>query len=394
VFRLQIPPVRYADPWSIGFDERLGMLLSGSPRIAYYYAQPDTSTFRYRVFNMIEALRIAEPEASAAWFTAADGGGAAEAVAQADLVVICRALYTRHVAAVVARARAAGRRVLLDVDDLVFDVRYTHLIMETLDQPIDDDHFQAWFGWIGRLGATLQLCDGAITTNEFLAKRIRRLHEVPTYVVPNFLNRAQLELSARVVEAKNASRVSRDDRIHIGYFSGTPTHNRDFAIVEPALLQLLEEDPGLVLRVVGFMDLSPSLHAHRDRIELFPLQDFLNLQLLIGEVELNIVPLQDNEFTNCKSELKYFEAAVVGTVTAASPTYTLRRAIKHGENGFLATAPEWYSALREAVDDPDGLESIADVALNHALERYAPSAQASCLRRLLEDLATDDRAGR
>ena len=160
------------------------MLRSGSPRIAYYYTQPDTSTFRYRVFNMIEALRVAEPMASAAWFTAGDARGATEAVAQADLVVIGRALYSRHVAAVVTRARAAGRRVLFDVDDFVFDSRYTHLIMETLDQNPDDDGLQAWFGWIGRLGATLQLCDGAITTNEFLAERIRRFHESPRTSFP------------------------------------------------------------------------------------------------------------------------------------------------------------------------------------------------------------------
>ena len=139
-----------------------------------------------------------------------------------------------------------------------------------------------------------------------------------------------------------------------------------------------------MLRVVGFLDLSPSLEAYRDRLELLPLQDFLNLQRLIGEVELNIVPLQDNEFTNCKSELKYFEAAVVGTVTVASPVYTLRHAIRHGENGFLATAQDWYSTLREASDGLDGLEPIADAALDDALERYAPAAQASSLRRVLE----------
>jgi glycosyltransferase involved in cell wall biosynthesis len=384
VFRLHIPPVKYADPWSLSYEDRLAMLRSGSPRIAYYYTQPDTSTFRYRVFNMIEALRIAEPDVSAAWFTAADARGATEAIAQADLVIIGRALYSRHVAAVVTRARAAGRRVLFDVDDFVFDSRYTHLIMETLDQNPDDDGLQWWFGHISRLGATLQLCDGAITTNEFLAERIRRFHDAPTYIVPNFLNHAQLELSARIVEAKRASRMLRDARIHVGYFSGTPTHNRDFAIVEPALLQLLEEEPKVVVRVVGFMDLSASLSAYRDRIEQFPLQDFLNLQRLIGEVELNIVPLQDNEFTNCKSELKYFEAGVVATPTVASPTYMLRRAIRHGENGFLATAPEWYATLREALDDLERLDSVAEAALDDALERYAPAAQAACMRRVLD----------
>jgi glycosyltransferase involved in cell wall biosynthesis len=380
--------VEYADPWSLSYEDRLAMLRSGSPRIAYYYTLPDTSTFRYRVFNMVEALRIAEPQASASWFTADDAGGATEAVAQADLVVVCRAMYSRHVAAVITRAQAAGNRVLFDVDDLIFDWRYTHLIMETLDQDPHDDGLQAWFGWISRLGATLQLCDGAITTNEFLAERIRRFHDVPTFVVPNFLNQAQLDLSERIVTAKRSSRLLRDGRFHVGYFSGTPTHNRDFAIVEPALLQLLDELPRLSIRIVGFMDLSPSLRAYGDRIELLPLQDFLNLQRLIGEVELNVISLQDNEFTNCKSELKYFEAGVVGTPSVASPTYTLRRAIRHGENGFLSTAPAWYATLREAIEDLDRLDSIAEAAHDDALERYSPAAQASCLRSVLEARTT------
>ena len=132
---------------------------------------------------MVEALPDAAPGASAAWFTAADGHKAFEAVVQADVVVIGRALYTTHVSTLIARARAAGRRVLLDVDDLVFDLRYARLVMETVDQT-DDDAYQLWYGWIARLGATLELCDGAVTTNELLAQRVREFHDVPTHVVP------------------------------------------------------------------------------------------------------------------------------------------------------------------------------------------------------------------
>ena len=67
------------------------------------------------------------------------------------------------------RARAsAGKRVLFDVDDLVFDPRYTHLIMQTLDQVVDEAGLQA--GLAGYRGAgDAALCDGAITTNAFLA---------------------------------------------------------------------------------------------------------------------------------------------------------------------------------------------------------------------------------
>jgi len=36
-------------------------------------------------------------------------------------------------------------------------------------------------------------------------------------------------------------------------------------------------------------------------------------------VEIVIAPLQENVFTNCKSELKYFEAAIVGTIPSYSP---------------------------------------------------------------------------
>jgi hypothetical protein len=58
VFTARLDPIAYQDPWTATFAERKATLLSGDPRIAYYYARPDTSTFRYRAFNMIEARRL------------------------------------------------------------------------------------------------------------------------------------------------------------------------------------------------------------------------------------------------------------------------------------------------------------------------------------------------
>jgi glycosyltransferase involved in cell wall biosynthesis len=383
VHLLSVPAIEYSDPWDIGFDERLGALRSGSPRIAYYYAEPDTSTFRYRVFNMIEALDKSNAGASSSWLTAADGVGALEAVESADTLVVCRAMYTPHIAAVIARAKALDKRVVFDVDDLVFDPRFTHLIMETLDQTVDEEGLMHWFGRIARLTETLRHCDYAIATTDYLADRIRDVHDIETSIVPNFLNRAQLEVSERVMKEKIATGFARDGRIHLGYFSGTPTHNRDFAIIEPAVARLLDDDPRIHLLVVGFLDLGEHLLRHRHRVQMLPLQDFLNLQRLMGQVEINLVPLQDNEFTNCKSELKYFEAAVVGTVTVASPTYAFRRAISHGATGFLARSFEWEPMLRHAIEKLDDLPRIAQAAAEDAVVRYAPESQSGCLRDAL-----------
>jgi len=385
MFTARLAPVAYQDPWTATFAERKATLLSGDPRIAYYYARPDTSTFRYRAFNMIEALRYAEPDASAAWLTADDGARAMEVLDEIDLLVVCRALYTPHVGALIARAKSLGKRVLFDVDDLVFDDRYTHLVMETLAQPVEEQSLQFWFGHIARSGCTMRLCDGVITTNAFLAERIRDFCGLPTWTIPNFLNHAQIEWSSRIRAAKQHSDWERDGHVDIGYFSGTPTHERDFALIEPALVTLLESNPAVRLRIVGFPPQSELLAPFAHRIETLPLQDFLNLQRVIGDVEFNIVPLQDNEFANCKSELKYFEAAIVGTVTIATPTFTYRAVIDHGWNGYLATAQQWEDVLRERVATVDEVPTVAERAAVDALERYAPEAQAPVLRAALLD---------
>jgi glycosyltransferase involved in cell wall biosynthesis len=78
----------------------------------------------------------------------------------------------------------------------------------------------------------------------------------------------------------------------------------------------------------------------------------VSLQAAISQVDVNIVPLQENLFTDSKSELKFFEAGIVRTVTLASPTDIFRRVIENGINGFLSPADSWFDLL-EAVNRMD-----------------------------------------
>ena len=146
----------------------------------------------------------------------------------------------------------------------------------------------------------------------------------------------------------------------------------------------MRTDPRVALRVVGFFDPHPQLAALRDRIEVVPLQDFINLQRSIAEVEINIAPLQDNVFTNCKSELKFFEAAICGTLTLASPTFAFRKAIEHGRTGFLVAPHEWDDALHQTVtlvEDRVGYEAIAEAAFAQARGVYGWDIQAKTILR-------------
>jgi glycosyltransferase involved in cell wall biosynthesis len=391
------PPLDYVDPWLSSIDDRFRQLMAQPRRIAYFYEYPDTSTFRYRVFN--PGLTLAadpESEISGAWFDHRDLNADDGFIDVTDALVICRARYNSGIARMVARARTRGVPVLFDCDDLVFDSSRVHLLVDSLDlDQASEPVWDSWFASVGRIGATLRLCDTFITTNTYLAERVLEYEpQMRTAIMPNYLNREQQELSQGFHRAKQESGWARDGRIHVGYFSGSPTHARDFAIAAPAICRLLERDPRVVLRVVGFLDPNQELMRYRDRIEFHPLQDFLNLQRLIAEVEINISPLQDNTFTNCKSELKFFESAICGTLTLATPTFTFRNSIVHGKTGLLVPSHAWDTALQEAVgivEDKSRYDAMATAASEYVQAAYGWDRHADTIARAV--FGPDERVG-
>jgi glycosyltransferase involved in cell wall biosynthesis len=106
------------------------------------------------------------------------------------------------------------------------------------------------------------------------------------------------------------------------------------------------------------------------RIQTVPLVDFMELQRLMAQVDVNIAPLVNNGFTNCKSELKYFEAAIVDTITLATPTYTFANAIENGKNGFLCTPGQWFDTLEQIYLDKVDRAAICKAARADVEQRY------------------------
>lgn len=384
MFVVKEPPFHYRDPWAIPFEKRFHDLCAGSRHVAYFYERPDNSTFRYREYNMIQVLQTLGLDYGVSFFTDDDWDRLDAVIDIADVIVICRARYSARINHMITRARLQGKRVLFDVDDLVFDPKYTHMVMRTLDQNLEaSENYDGWFAYFGRIGATLRLCDEAITTNDYLAKRISEFAGIPVSVVPNFLDEEQLAISDRIFEEKVSSDFTRNGNIDIGYFSGSPTHNHDFALVAKALASIMREDMRVRLMVVGFLDTKGELGEFQERISIYPLHDFINLQRLMSLVEINIVPLVNNTFTNCKSELKYFEAAAVGTLTIASPIHTYAAAIHNGGNGYLAKDAEWGAKIREMIDNLDRYAEMAAEAHAHAMNSYAWFNQLPRIERAL-----------
>jgi len=385
MFEITTNPVPFAEPWVSPFHERRKRLCREEIRIAYFYDKPDNSTFRYRVYNMIQVIESIDG-ISASYFCTDDIPYLDQVLNIIDVLVVCRTRYTVYLNQFIYRAKSRGVKVLFDVDDLVFDVRYIDLILDTLDQDISHpsamDH---WYAYIGRMGSALKLCDGCITTNEYLGERIREFYDVEVNVVSNYLNKEQLDISDRLFNEKYESGFKRTEDINIGYFSGTPTHNKDFAIIVESIKEMFDTDSRVRLLIVGYIDLPAELNAYSGKIEMWPFHDFVNLQRVISLSEINIVPLQENIFTNCKSELKYFEASAVGTITIASPTYIYNKNISDGKSAYLSRDYEWSSVFKKAIRaiDSEAYADMAVLAKKESEEKYAWYNQRDILKKIL-----------
>jgi glycosyltransferase involved in cell wall biosynthesis len=386
MFTPSIPPVPYADPWLQPLSTRLAMLYRREVRVAYFYEEPNNSTFRYRAYNMAQVLN--EPGAgnvSASYFFLADSDRFDEIADAADLLVVCRSRYCHQVNGLITKFRARRKKVLFDVDDLVVDTDYAHLVVATLGLDVTQKGvWDDWFAMIARMNQTLRLCDGAITTNQFLAQKITDCSGLPVSVVPNFMNKEQLAVAEKVFAAKERARFVGNGKITLGYFSGSPSHRLDYAIVEPALADVLSERPSVEVMVVGYIDHGPTMREFGHRISRQPFQDYVNLQRLLGTVEFNLMPLQSNAFTDCKSELKYFEAASVGTLSIASPSFTYSRAIRDGETGYLSKAHEWTESILRAIDRVEAYESMAKQARDDALLKFGWQHQTKTILNALQ----------
>lgn len=358
-----------------GLSKRIGelLVLPVQKRVAYLYDTPDSSTFRYRVYNMIECLR-SQPETGwrATWFASSEISTLRSILDQISVLVLTRVRFSRAVSDLITSARNKGIRVLMDCDDLVFDLRYAQLVSENNNQTFSDElHLDHWYAYVGRLNATAVQCDGGITTNAFLAEKLEKVCGGKVSIIPNFLNKRQEELSRKLLAEKSRHGFRGNGRIMIGYFSGSPTHDKDFQIALHSIIQIMDENQNVDVRIVGFMNSYDLLDRFGKRVNKISLQDWLNLQIKTAEVDIAIAPLQLNDFTHCKSELKFFEAAAVGCYCVASRSYTFERAIETEEEGILASNGNWYDALKQAINVVSNPETYQRQALRTAEKVYS-----------------------
>lgn len=336
------------------------------PRIIFVNGCTEGESQRYRVRNLISGLR--KINVSCAEIMLSECRRIFYQDMRPEVVVFFRSLnnYRNDYSDVVKRLHLLGTKVFFDVDDYIVNPAILNQIdsYRRLDREGRATYESEVFGYL----SMMRLCGRATAATPHLAAAMESLG-VETHSVTNSFNDAQL---ARSIEL-NAQEKCRSEKFRVSYLSGSATHGQDFQQCGPALLKFIKANSNAIFTLVGFLDLNDEWKCVSSQVEKLPFMGYVQTLDVLKNSDLTIACLDEqSEFCQSKSELKYFESALVKTPTLASRTAAYRSAIDDGHNGLLASShSEWLEKLKAVFSSPSLGQAIGDEAHTAVLNRYS-----------------------
>lgn len=229
---------------------------------------------------------------------------------------------------------------------------------------IDDNLLDLRVGGPVRLGFTpeemmvvryfAREADGIIVSTDQIKKRLTRFNK-NIVVVPNALDERLVE--GRTLKAGSSTNIERKT---IGYM-GTYTHDEDIMMVAQALREILRKHKYTVeLQIVGGIADSALITAF-DGLPLRVLDvgnnveypQFMRWMARNIYWDLAIAPLQDDDFTRCKSDIKFLDYSAIGVPGIYSRVAPYENTVRHLETGYLASndTESWVEALDRMIED-------------------------------------------
>ncbi len=336
----------------------------------------------YRVNQKIEQLRAAGL-AVELFDHASEIGRFVEALPRGDAAIFYRLPALPAQLRAIAAARRAGIPTFYEIDDLVFDGRYFPDSFESYGGLIDRDVYAGLITGTALYRAAMAACDYAIASTSTLAHAMQPIVQSGrAFVHPNALGAQQTRLALAPPRAARQS-----EAVHVFYGSGTRAHNEDFEVyAAPALARVMERHPNVKLIVVGHLALPRSLAHLAARItSLEPVWDVGVYWSMLAEADISIAVLKPGQVANCKSEIKWLEAAMLRVPSVVSATQTHREIITHGETGMLAgSIKEWVSGLEALIASPALRRRRGEAAHAAALAQRSLEAGSANLLAMFE----------
>lgn len=334
---------------------------------------------RYRVLNVAEELQLHGFKCS---YVVQEYPMLMSCVDKFSIFIFHKVSYIPQIQKFIEKLKEKNKEIIFETDDLMFDRKY----LEGQDflnnsNKLERKFFENGIGAEMLKDPYIEICT---TTTSFLAEKLRGYparnasHNdagggKQVFIVPNKLSAEDLKIAAGIIEDKKLTKLKANEAVSIGYFSGTASHNKDFATVTGVLMKIMEKYKNVELVLAGPLETENILQKFIDKVKQLPRVSREKHFENIANVDINIAPLEiDNPFCEARSELKFFEAGIVKTPTVAAATQTFKEAIDDGIDGFVANGEEeWFEKLEKLIADENLRKEMGEKAYQKTMEKYS-----------------------
>jgi GT2 family glycosyltransferase/glycosyltransferase involved in cell wall biosynthesis len=269
---------------------------------------------------------------------------------EADIILVQRFYPRQGTIPYIEKMLASGKPVIYEADDLLIDLPVTN-------------HLKPWAEETATLLRSLLPRFTAITVSTPHLSNVFASSNPNIFVLPNLID----ENLFHPVPRKAGGPVV------IG-FCGTGTHARDLELIETALFRIAEKYGDQV--AFFFMGYANSRYL---TLPGFTFRDFERdytayAQALSGSgIDIALVPLEDNQFNRCKSNIKWLEYSACGYAGIYADLPPYNKSVEHGRTGLLVgnNPQQWYDAICLLIENPELRRSISSNTREEVLSRYS-----------------------
>ena len=305
-----------------------------------------------------------------------------------DLVILHRVPAVPAIIELIRRTNDLGIPTVYDIDDLIFDADHYPPSLESYAGQIDALTHAGLAASVPLYDYAMSLCDYGISSTNALKSHVeKRVRSGVAVTLPNALTDSHMQF------AGSPRRYGENDPVVIFYGSATKAHKQDFKdLIEPALRHVIEKN-GSKIRVVifGHIELSEPLRRIKDQIILNePLPNIQDYWEALKLADINLSVLERSAFNDCKSEIKWLEAAMMGIPSVLSRTKTYEEIVEDGVTGFLCDTPlDFARSLDRLIGDASLRKKIGEAARKVVLENYSLELQAAKFDAFFKYIAKD-----
>lgn len=274
--------------------------------------------------------------------------------------------YDYNILEIIDNLKSNNIKIGIDYDDLVFPDYYIHQ-GDFLSNPDKNTAIKT----IDKLREYMPIiykADFIICSTKALKDTIEQhIANIPIYI---YKNRISYEL---INHNNNNCKTTKLKNILIS--SGTSTHRYDLKQIDLELFAFLNKYPDVTLNIMGKLDLKDNyLINNLNNINFIKKNKYLNYLKLIKNYDLMIVPLHNNIFNNCKSNIKFIEAAANNIPILATNTdeYNLLK-----NYCFTTANNNFYLYLEKIYHNPSMLENMT-ITANSFIQNNLNTKYSSC----------------